>query len=114
MASRGPNPVSAPSSWAPTCEVIAGLLARSARPGGPSVSDTGAALADCIIGPAASAQARALAHDFADPLGFFGNRGPCWGTDTIQRQLPSNPFSKTNAADLGAWLVFEDESGQGL
>ena len=25
--------------------------------------------------------------------GFFGNRGPRCRTDTIQRQLPSNPFS---------------------
>src|SRR3954463_1242971 len=29
-------------------------------------------------------------------------------------QPTSNPISKKSAADLGAWLVFEDESGQGL
>ena len=40
MASRGPDRVPRPPVWLPACKVIALRLARSARPGRPSASDT--------------------------------------------------------------------------
>src|SRR4051812_11630881 len=36
------------------------------------------------------------------------------GSGVNSGQPTNNPFSKRTAADLGAWLIFEDESGQGL
>src|SRR5919206_2898366 len=42
-------------------------------------------------------------------------RGHKWRVrGELESQPTNDPFSKTTAADLGAWLVFEDESGQGL
>jgi len=40
MASRGPDRVPGPPVWLPACKVIALRLARSARPGGSSASDS--------------------------------------------------------------------------
>jgi hypothetical protein len=87
-ASRGPDPVPEPSLWLLACTVIARLLARSARPGGPSASDTSTSGTDCIVSTAASAQAAALVNDFADPLG----------------SPPGGPFSHpTPAARRSSW-----------
>src|SRR3954462_9761664 len=68
-ASRGPDRVPGPPVWLPACKVIALCLARSARRGGPSASDTSTSVTRPHRLPAASAQVRALGDDFADPLG---------------------------------------------
>src|SRR3954469_3250882 len=68
MTSRSPDRVPGPPLWLPACKVIALRLARSARPGGPSASDTSTSGTDCIVSTVASVQVRALVNDFAEAL----------------------------------------------
>src|SRR4051812_10931561 len=91
MASRGPDRVPGPPLWLPACKVVALLFARSARPGGHSASDIGISGTDCIISTATSGQVRALANDFADPL----------GPDTLREEVDRGTHPRDPATTAG-------------
>src|SRR5215213_5148117 len=68
MASRGPDRVPGPPVWLPACKVIALRLARSARPRGPSASDTSTSGTRLHRLHGGIGAVQSPGYDFADPL----------------------------------------------